>query len=75
MDRAGRKAAWVSLKPVKGRQHRLRVRMELIGHPIIGDNKYDGGMPLLEDNIELKLHLHARRLIIPHPSGSKKNSM
>ncbi len=72
VDRAGRKAAWVSLKPVTGRQHQLRVHMELIGHPIIGDNKYDGGMPPSEDNIEPKLHLHARRLIIPHPSGTKK---
>ncbi len=45
VDRAGRKAAWVSLKPVTGRQHQLRVHMELIGHPIVGDNKYDGGMP------------------------------
>lgn len=72
VDRAGRKAAWVSLKPVTGRQHQLRVHMELIGHPIIGDNKYDGGMPLAEDNIEPKLHLHARRLIIPHPAGTKK---
>jgi 23S rRNA pseudouridine955/2504/2580 synthase len=72
VDRAGRKAAWVSLKPVTGRQHQLRVHMELIGHPIVGDSKYDGGMPLAEDNIEPKLHLHARRLIIPHPAGNKK---
>jgi 23S rRNA pseudouridine955/2504/2580 synthase len=72
VDRAGRKAAWVSLKPVTGRQHQLRVHMELIGHPIVGDNKYDGGLPPAEDNIEPKLHLHARRLIIPHPAGTKK---
>jgi 23S rRNA pseudouridine955/2504/2580 synthase len=67
VDHAGQKASWVSLKPVTGRQHQLRAHMELIGHPIVGDNKYDGGMDLPAENIEPKLHLHARRLIIPHP--------
>src|SRR5690606_38483689 len=69
IDRAAHKAAWVSLKPVTGRQHQLRAHMELIGHPIVGDNKYEGGLDLPAENIEPKLHLHARRLIIPHPAG------
>jgi 23S rRNA pseudouridine955/2504/2580 synthase len=72
VDRVAHKASWVSLKPVTGRQHQLRAHMELIGHPIIGDNKYDGGLALPADNIEPKLHLHARRLIIPHPAGKTK---
>jgi 23S rRNA pseudouridine955/2504/2580 synthase len=72
IDRVAHKAAWVSLKPVTGRQHQLRAHMELIGHPIVGDNKYDGGMDLPAENIEPKLHLHARRLIIPHPAGRAK---
>ena len=69
IDRVGRKAAWVSLKPVTGRQHQLRAHMSIIGHPIVGDNKYEGGMDLPAENMDAKLHLHARRLIIPHPSG------
>jgi 23S rRNA pseudouridine955/2504/2580 synthase len=69
IDRVGRKAAWVSLKPVTGRQHQLRAHMSIIGHPIVGDPKYEGGMDLPAENMEPKLHLHARRLIIPHPSG------
>ena len=67
VDRVGQKAAWVSLKPVTGRQHQLRAHMALINHPIIGDNKYDDGRELPAENMEPRLHLHARRLIIPHP--------
>lgn len=72
IDRVANKAAWVSLKPVTGRQHQLRAHMHLIGHPIVGDNKYGGDTGLPAENMENKLHLHARRLIIPHPrTGSK----
>jgi 23S rRNA pseudouridine955/2504/2580 synthase len=67
IDRVAHKAAWVSLKPVTGRQHQLRAHMALIGHPIVGDNKYEGDKVLADSGIEPKLHLHARRLVIPHP--------
>ncbi|MCV0371171.1 RluA family pseudouridine synthase [Filomicrobium sp.] len=72
IDRVGQKAAWVSLKPVTGRQHQLRAHMALIGHPIVGDNKYDGDKNLPAENIENKLHLHARRLVLPHPFEKAK---
>jgi 23S rRNA pseudouridine955/2504/2580 synthase len=67
IDRVAHKAAWVSLKPVTGRQHQLRAHMALLGHPIVGDNKYEGDKVLAGSGIEGKLHLHARRLVIPHP--------
>jgi 23S rRNA pseudouridine955/2504/2580 synthase len=67
IDRVAHKAAWVSLKPVTGRQHQLRAHMALIGHPIVGDNKYEGDKVLADSGIEPRLHLHARRLVIPHP--------
>lgn len=67
IDRVAHKAAWVSLKPVTGRQHQLRAHMHLIGHPIVGDNKYEGDIHMPAENIDKKLHLHARRLVIPHP--------
>ena len=67
IDRVAHKAAWVSLKPVTGRQHQLRAHMALIGHPIVGDNKYEGDKVLADSGIDAKLHLHARRLVIPHP--------
>ena len=72
IDRVGQKAAWVSLKPVTGRQHQLRAHMDVIGHPIVGDNKYEGGLILPVEEIEPKLHLHARRLVLPHPAGGDK---
>jgi 23S rRNA pseudouridine955/2504/2580 synthase len=67
IDHAGQKAAWVSLKPVTGRQHQLRAHMAMIGHPIVGDNKYEGDRQMPAENMDVKLHLHARRLVIPHP--------
>ena len=74
IDRVAHKAAWVSLKPVTGRQHQLRAHMALIGHPIVGDNKYEGDTALADSGIERKLHLHARRLVIPHPvAGEPKH--
>lgn len=72
VDRLANKAAWVSLKPVTGRQHQLRAHMALIGHPIVGDNKYGGDQNLPAEQIDNKLHLHARRLVLPHPfTGGK----
>ncbi len=66
VDKAPAVAAWVSLKPVTGRQHQLRAHMAHIGTPIMGDEKY-GGLDDLPDGMDRKLHLHARRIIFPHP--------
>ena len=71
IDRVANRAAWVSLKPVTGRQHQLRAHMAMIGHPIIGDNKYEGGISQIMEALEPKLHLHARRLVLPHPRAGK----
>jgi 23S rRNA pseudouridine955/2504/2580 synthase len=71
IDRVAHKAAWVSLKPVTGRQHQLRAHMALIGNPIVGDNKYGGDTGLADSGIEGKLHLHARRIVIPHPKAGE----
>lgn len=73
VDRAAAQLAFVSLKPVTGRQHQLRAHMAAIGHPIAGDNKYRGDVEL-PAGIPTKLHLHARRVSFPHPSvpGGKR---
>jgi 23S rRNA pseudouridine955/2504/2580 synthase len=69
IEKAGPKMAWVSLKPVTGRQHQLRAHMAIIGNPIVGDQKYEGDKNLPVEDIELKLHLHARRLVVPRGKG------
>jgi 23S rRNA pseudouridine955/2504/2580 synthase len=60
--------AWVSLRPMTGRQHQLRAHMDHLGTPIVGDNKYNGDRGL-DEGIVNQLHLHARRLVFPHPRG------
>lgn len=65
-DHAGRKLAWLELLPETGRTHQLRVHCAAIGAPILGDAAY--GAPALEGFAPL-LHLHARRLVLPHPAG------
>jgi 23S rRNA pseudouridine955/2504/2580 synthase len=66
IDKAPPIAAWVSLKPVTGRQHQLRAHMAHIGTPIMGDEKY-GGLDDMPEGLPKKLHLHARRIVFPHP--------
>jgi len=71
MEAAGRTISWLEMQPLTGRTHQLRVHAAHIGHPILGDNKYffcDQNWQL-PGGIQNRLHLHARRIIIPHPSG------
>ncbi len=70
VDQAGQELAWLSMRPVTGRTHQLRAHAAHIGHPIVGDPKYfDDAEWQLPGGIQNKLHLHARRIVIPHPSG------
>jgi 23S rRNA pseudouridine955/2504/2580 synthase len=62
-------AAFVAMWPLTGRTHQLRVHMKYIGTPLLGDPLYgihkNSALPL--DELGQGLHLHARRLVIPHP--------
>ena len=79
VDKVAPRLAWLSMKPVTGRTHQLRAHAEAIGHPIIGDPKYgataardprrNDPLRMIPDAVERKLHLLARRLILPHPRG------
>ncbi|HYA79687.1 MAG TPA: RluA family pseudouridine synthase [Methylocystis sp.] len=79
VEKAAPRCAWLSMKPLTGRTHQLRAHAEAIGHPIFGDPKY-GHRPedevrrrdplrAMPDGLERKLHLLARRLVLPHPRG------
>ena len=67
LSRAADKVAWMALWPHTGRTHQLRAHMLALGHPILGDPKYrtEASAALSGD---LKLQLHARRLVLAHPS-------
>ena len=79
VDKVRPRLAWLSLRPITGRTHQLRAHCEAIGHPIVGDPKYNrrpANDPARHDplravppGLEAKLHLMARRLVLPHPRG------
>ena len=70
ISRAAHRVAWMALWPHTGRTHQLRAHMKAIGHPILGDPKY-GDEAAAALSAGLKLQLHARRLVLPHPSGGE----
>ena len=70
VETSAQKLAWVSLKPVTGRTHQLRAHMAHIDHAIVGDPKYFNKENWqLPGGLQKRLHLLARRLVIPHPRG------
>jgi 23S rRNA pseudouridine955/2504/2580 synthase len=54
------------LQPLTGRTHQLRVHMTHIGHPIVGDYKYDSFIKKGH-----RLHLHSQSIKFPYGSKNK----
>ncbi|PPQ37385.1 23S rRNA pseudouridine955/2504/2580 synthase [Rhodoblastus acidophilus] len=79
VDKLAPRCSWLSMKPMTGRTHQLRAHAEAIGCPIVGDPKYGHGDEdrrrrsdpnrNIPDGVDIKLHLLARRLLLPHPRG------
>lgn len=69
IEQAGQTMCWLEMEPYTGRTHQLRVHAAHIGNPIIGDPKYFEADTNWEfpGGIQNRLHLHARRILIPHP--------
>lgn len=58
----------LQLEPVTGRTHQLRVHLDAIGHPILGDPLY--GTPSSQSAAP-RLLLHAEHLALPHPDNGE----
>lgn len=61
---SGEPVTRVELTPITGRAHQLRVHMQYLGHPIVGDTLY--AQPE-HQNLMNRLCLHAERLSFNHP--------
>ena len=57
-------ATLVELEPVTGRTHQLRVHLQSVGHPMLGDSLY---APPDIKALSPRLLLHAQALEFPHP--------
>ena len=57
-------ASLIELEPVTGRTHQLRVHMQSIGHPMLGDSLY---APLEVRALTTRLMLHAKSIQLAHP--------
>ena len=59
----------VKLTPITGRSHQLRVHMQYLGHPIVGDTLY--ATPEQQQLIP-RLCLHAEHLSFYHPQTEER---
>ncbi|MDP3708865.1 MAG: pseudouridine synthase [Polaromonas sp.] len=59
----------VALEPVTGRSHQLRVHLQALGHPILGDRLY---APEAAQAKASRLLLHASLLQLTHPASGHR---
>lgn len=70
LERSGNRLAWLAFWPQTGRTHQIRVHAAAMQTPILGDGKYGGTDAFVQsDAVPRQLHLHAREISLPHPSG------
>jgi 23S rRNA pseudouridine1911/1915/1917 synthase len=60
--KTGQRRSLVEIELVTGRKHQIRVHLNDLGFPILGDPVY--GQPMNPAN---RLALHAARIVVPHP--------
>ena len=58
----------LELRPITGRSHQLRLHLQSIGHPILGDNLY---APRDVQAMADRLRLHAQSLWLVHPGTAE----
>ena len=57
----------LELEPLTGRSHQLRVHLQALGHPIVGDTLYGSQAA----SSASRMLLHARSLALRHPSSGE----
>ncbi|MBN1688669.1 MAG: RluA family pseudouridine synthase [Candidatus Omnitrophica bacterium] len=62
-----RKASLLEIRPKTGRTHQIRVHMNHLGHPVLGDSLYGMPSPWID-----RQALHAKSLGFIHPASKKK---
>ncbi len=62
-------SCFLELTPTTGRTHQLRVHMQVMDHPILGDELYAHKTAY---SMSDRLHLHAKELIITHPAENNR---
>ena len=62
----------LELEPVTGRSHQLRLHLQAIGHPILGDALY---APPPVQALAPRLLLHATAITLPHPATGEPLSL
>ncbi|HOV21076.1 MAG TPA: RluA family pseudouridine synthase [bacterium] len=59
----------VSVKPITGRTHQIRLTLSYLNYPIIGDEKYGVKSPIIS-----RCALHAWKLTLANPRDNKKQT-
>jgi 23S rRNA pseudouridine1911/1915/1917 synthase len=65
-------AALVELRLETGRQHQIRLHLQRLGHPLVGEKVYAGSTARLDASRQM---LHAWRLQFPHPISGRAVSV
>ena len=70
-NQAPAETALIELKPVTGRSHQLRVHLQALGFPILGDMLY---APYEVEKTSHRMELHAQDITLYHPTSNDRLS-
>lgn len=73
----GASVSWLACRLETGRTHQIRVHLEHLGHPLIGDPVYRRGLPPRAEHVDdwrafNRQALHACRLSLDHPTTRER---